>query len=206
VILHTPTQVGSRRGKARTRIGLAAGLTMTAALIALPVASAVAGGGGTSVTGSGGGTQTTGSGDTDSGSCGKAKIVHGRATVPDCAPRRVKRVIRAANDIAKGADYCYGGGHGSFKSNCYDCSGAVSYALHGGHFVDSPMDSGGFMRWAKKGKGDWFTVYSNPGHAFLAIAGLRFDTSMTKGKGPGWADRIKDENLRDFKHRAKPKY
>ena len=61
-----------------------------------------------------------------------------------------------------GTSYCYGGGHSSFKSSCYDCSGSVSNALHGGHFVDTPMDSSGLMRWAKHGKGDWFTVYANP--------------------------------------------
>jgi hypothetical protein len=199
VILRTHTQVLSRRGKPGRGIKLATFLGgACAALIALPLAPAVAGGGGTSVSGSSGG----GGG----GSCGDAKIVHGRAKAPDCAPHRVKKVIWAANEIAKGTPYCYGGGHGDFKSSCYDCSGSVSYALHGGHFVKSPMDSSGFMRWGKRGKGDWFTVYSNPSHAFLVIAGLRFDTSMTKGDGPGWSNRIHDERLRDFKHRKKSRY
>ena len=68
------------------------------------------------------------------------------------------------------------------------------------------MDSSGFMRWAKHGKGDWFTVYANPGHAFLVVAGLRFDTSMTTGDGPGWSAQVHAENLRDFKARQKGKY
>ena len=170
-----------------------------AALMALPAASAVAAGGGTSVSG---GSDGGGGGPR----CGDAKIVHGKAKAPDCAPLRVKKVIWAANEIAKRTPYCYGGGHSSFKSNCYDCSGAVSYALHGGHFVKSPMDSSGFMRWGKRGKGDWFTVYSNPGHAFLVIAGVRFDTSMTRGDGPGWSAKVHDENLRDFKKRKKGHY
>lgn len=197
--MHTSRQVLSRRGKPGRRIKLATLLvTACAALIALPAAPAVAGGGGTSV---------SGSSDGDSaGSCGDAKLVDGKAKAPDCAPHRVKKVIWAANEIAKGVDYCYGGGHSSFKSSCYDCSGSVSYALHGGRFVKSPMDSSGFMRWAKRGKGDWFTVYSNPSHAFLVVAGLRFDTSMTKGKGPGWSARVRAEHLRDFKKRQKPKF
>jgi hypothetical protein len=175
-------------------------LAATAALIAIPAAPAMAAGGGTSVTGS------DGSSDDGSGTCGDAQLRHGKAKVPDCAPLRVKKVIWAANEIAKGTGYCYGGGHGDFKSSCYDCSGSVSYALHGGHFVDTPMDSSGFMGWGKRGRGDWFTVYSNPGHAFLVIAGLRFDTSMTKGSGPGWSTKIHDQNLRDYKQRMKSRF
>jgi len=168
-------------------------------LIALPAAPAAAAGGGTSVSGSG---DSSGGG----GRCGDAKIVHGKAKAPDCAPLRVKKVIWAANEIAKGKGYCYGGGHSSFKSSCYDCSGSVSYALHGGHFVKSPMPSTGYFRWGKRGKGDWFTVYTNSGHMFLVIAGLRFDTSMTKGQGPGWSSKVHQENLRDFKKRKKRNY
>ena len=199
--MHTPRQVLCRRGRPQARIRLAAALlTAAAALIALPVAPALAGGGGgTSVSGSGG------SGSSGSARHCQAKIRHHRATIPDCAPKRIKKVIRAANHIV-GTSYCYGGGHASFKSNCYDCSGAVSHALHGGHFVSSPMDSSGYMHWAKNGKGDWFTVYANPGHAFLVIAGLRFDTSMTHGPGAAWSARVHEENLRDFKHRRKGNY
>jgi len=199
--LPTPTQVLSRKGKPGTRIKLASAfLTASLALIAFPTAPALAGGGGTSVSGSG-----DGSSSSTSGSCGDAKIRHHRAKVPDCAPSRIKKMIRAANHIV-GTDYCYGGGHASFKSSCYDCSGAVSKALHGGHFVDTPMDSSGYMHWAKHGKGDWFTVYANPGHAFLVVAGLRFDTSMTHGSGPGWSAQVHAENLKDFKARNKGKY
>jgi hypothetical protein len=201
VILHIRRQVLSRRGKAGGRVKLTMLLAATcAAAIALPAAPAAAGGGGTSASGSGDG------GGGGGPSCGDAKIVHGKAKAPDCAPHRVKEVIWAANDIAKGTSYCYGGGHSSFKSSCYDCSGSVSYALHGGHFVKSPMDSTGFYRWGKHGKGDWFTVYTNSGHAFLVVAGVRFDTSMTRGQGPGWSSRVHEESLRDFKKRQKPRY
>ena len=84
----------------------------------------------------------------------------------------------------------YGGGHARFNSKGYDCSGTVSFALHGGDLLDSPLDSGSFMNWEEKGKGLWITVYTNPGHAFAVIAGLRLDTSAagdpSGAKGPRW--------------------
>ena len=121
----------------------------------------------------------------------KAKLVNGKAIPPCDAPARVQRVIRAANEIAKGHDYCYGGGHGSFRSSCYDCSGAVSYALHGGGLLDSPLDSNGLARWGRGGRGQRLTVFANSGHAYAKFAGLRFDTSMTPGAGPGWSDEMR---------------
>jgi cell wall-associated NlpC family hydrolase len=116
----------------------------------------------------------------------KARLVNGKAIAPATAPLRVKRVINWANRI-RNRPYVYGGGHGSFRSYGYDCSGAVSYALRGGRFVSSPMASTGYMRWQQRGRGRWITVYSNPGHAYMIVAGLRFDTSMTPGDGPGWS-------------------
>lgn len=107
----------------------------------------------------------------------------GTATAPSDAPQAVKDAIAAANAISD-RPYQYGGGHGSFESTGYDCSGAVSYALHGGGFLSSPLDSTGFMTWGESGPGSWITVYANPGHAFIVIAGLRFDTSG--GAGPRW--------------------
>ena len=101
------------------------------------------------------------------------------------------RVIAAANGIAKHKDYCYGGGYASFKSSCYDCSGSVSYALHGGRLLSRPMDSSGLERWGHGSKGRWITVYANSGHAFMKVAGLRFDTSMTSGEGPGWSKQMR---------------
>lgn len=116
----------------------------------------------------------------------KATLVNGKAIAPASAPARVKRVIKYANKI-RNKPYIYGGGHGSFVDKGYDCSGAVSFALRGGKFVSSPMPSTGYMNWKKPGPGEWITVYSNPGHAYLVVAGLRFDTSMTDGDGPGWS-------------------
>lgn len=134
---------------------------------------------------SSGGTGTSDSSPTVKGH--KAKLVHGKAVAPKSAPRRVKQVIDAANDIAKGKGYCSGGGYSSWKSPCYDCSSAVSYALHGGHLIKHAKPPSGLKTWGRSRRGEWITVYANSGHAFMKVAGLRFDTADTKGAGPGWA-------------------
>ncbi len=116
----------------------------------------------------------------------KAKLVGGRAIAPSTAPPQVQYVIAAANKIST-KPYIWGGGHGKWWDKGYDCSVAVSYALHGAGFVSSPLDSGSFMKWAKPGLGRWITVYTNPGHAYAVIAGLRWDTSGdASGTGPRW--------------------
>ncbi len=110
----------------------------------------------------------------------------GLAVAPADAPLVVKAVIEAANSIA-GAPYAWGGGHGSFESSGYDCSGAVSFALHGGGLLSTPLDSTGFTTYGDPGPGNWITVYANSGHAFAVIAGLRWDTSGdSSGTGPSW--------------------
>ena len=113
----------------------------------------------------------------------------GLAAAPLDAPPEVQEAVWAANAII-GLPYVYGGGHGNFKSRGYDCSGTVSYALHGASLLRTPLDSGSFMRWGLAGKGSWFTVYTNPGHAFAVIAGLRLDTSPAGDRsglrGPRW--------------------
>ena len=110
----------------------------------------------------------------------------GRTAIPPAAaPDAVKRAIYAANRITR-KPYRYGGGHASFRSSGYDCSGSVSYALHGGGLLASPLHSGAFMRWGEPGAGRWITVYTNRGHAFAVIAGLRFDTSGPGESGPRW--------------------
>ncbi len=109
----------------------------------------------------------------------------GLAIAPESAPDAVKAMIAAGNRIAK-TPYIYGGGHGSFKAAGYDCSGSVSFALHGGGVLDSPLDSGAFMSWGDSGRGDWVTIYTNPGHAYMVVAGLRFDTSGRRGNGSRW--------------------
>jgi cell wall-associated NlpC family hydrolase len=116
----------------------------------------------------------------------KAKLVRGRAIAPAEAPRAVKRVIAAANKIRK-KPYKYGGGHGRWRDKGYDCSGAVSFALHGAKLLKTPLDSRGLARFGIKREGEWISVYGAPSHAYMVVAGLRFDTSMTRGNGPGWS-------------------
>lgn len=120
----------------------------------------------------------------------KARLVNGKALAPRNAPRVVKRVIAAANRIEE-KPYRYGGGHGRWNDSGYDCSGSVSYALHGGGLLGRTMTSGGFMRWGKRGRGRWITIYAHGGHVYAVIAGLRWDTSMTPGDGPGWSKRMR---------------
>ncbi|HNG57946.1 MAG TPA: hypothetical protein PLX70_10935, partial [Solirubrobacterales bacterium] len=120
----------------------------------------------------------------------KARLIRGKAYAPASAPARVKKVIAWANRI-RNKPYIYGGGHGSFNDNGYDCSGSVSYALRGGRFVAYPLASTGFMNWRSSGKGRWISVYANSGHAYMIVAGLRFDTSMTPGNGPGWSKSLR---------------
>ncbi len=110
-------------------------------------------------------------------------ISESQASVPSEAPPAIAAAIEAANSIAT-TPYIWGGGHGSFSSSGYDCSGAVSFALNGGGFLSSPLDSTGLSTWGEPGPGQWITVYANAGHAWMVIAGLAFDTSG--GAGPRW--------------------
>ena len=166
----------------RRRRGAVVAAIACVGALALPAAPAGASGGG------------IGTGDdppTTKGS--KAKLKDGYAIAPASAPRKVKRAIAAANEIVKGKGYCLGGGHARWRSKCYDCSGAVSYALGdpGAQIVDAPMPSGSYMSWGRRGKGNWITVYANGGHVFAVIAGLRLDTSQTAGAGPGWSANVR---------------
>jgi len=137
--------------------------------------------------------------DGTSGKPGKAKLKkNGKAVPPSNAPRRVVKAIKAGNRIRK-KPYKWGGGHSSFKDRGYDCSGAVSYVLKGAKMLKRPRDSSGLMRWRKRGKGKWISVYANSGHTFVVVAGLRFDTSGSGGKGPRW--RKEKRSKRGFKAR-----
>jgi len=119
-----------------------------------------------------------------------AKLVNGKAIAPAGAPAEIKAVIAAANRIET-KPYIYGGGHGKWWDAGYDCSGAVSYALHGGGLLDSPMPSGSFQTWERLGLGKWITTFAQGGHMYAVIAGLRWDTSMTPGDGPGWSKQMR---------------
>jgi len=118
----------------------------------------------------------------------KARVLRdGTAVAPEDAPEPVKRVIQAANAIAK-FPYKWGGGHGAWRDDGYDCSGSVSFALAGAGLLRSPLASGGFIDWGKEGPGKWITIYTNPGHMFMVVAGLRFDTSGRGRKGTRWQE------------------
>jgi cell wall-associated NlpC family hydrolase len=119
----------------------------------------------------------------------RARYVDGLAAAPMSAPAAVQQIVWAGNQLI-GLPYIYGGGHGSFISPGYDCSGTVSFALHGADLVPAPMDSSEFMGWGEHGVGQWVTVFSNPEHAYMTVAGLRLDTSPADDpsdrEGPRW--------------------
>jgi len=125
-------------------------------------------------------------------------IRDGLAYAPANAPLAVQQAVWAANTL-RNKPYIYGGGHRSFRSRGYDCSGTVSFALHAAGLLASPLDSGSFMRWGDRGRGQWITVYTNPGHAWAIIAGMRLDTSGPGESGPRW--RTERRSARGFRVR-----
>jgi cell wall-associated NlpC family hydrolase len=132
-----------------------------------------------------------------------AQLLNGIAYAPDQAPDAVKQAIWAANTII-GMPYRYGGGHRlGFVDHGYDCSGTVSFALHGGNLLARPRDSSSFLRYGQAGPGTWITIYTNRGHAFAVIAGLRLDTSAAGDpsglEGPRWRPALR--STRGFKAR-----
>jgi cell wall-associated NlpC family hydrolase len=152
-------------------------------LLAVPASAAAETG---AVSSPSGGTTTT-STPTTSGPVGKATLnSDGSATAPSNAPMEVQLAIAAANQI-KDKPYIWGGGHRRWEDNGYDCSGSVSYVLHAAGLLNTPLASGALMKWGKKGKSSWITVFANGGHTYARIAGLRWDTSGTGGSGPGWS-------------------
>jgi len=130
----------------------------------------------------------------------------GTAVAPPAAPPQVHAAVQAANRIV-GKPYRYGGGHARVEDSGYDCSGTVSYALGavGANLLKRgmPLDSSGFMRWGTAGPGQWITVYTNPGHAFVVIAGMRLDTSAAGDpsgrRGPRWRPTLR--STRGFRAR-----
>ena len=118
----------------------------------------------------------------------RAKVLKdGTAVAPEDAPEPVKRVIQAGNAISK-FPYKWGGGHGAWRDSGYDCSGSVSFALAGAGLLRSPLASGPFMKWGRAGTGKWITIYANPGHMYMMVAGLRFDTSGRGRAGTRWQE------------------
>lgn len=119
----------------------------------------------------------------------RARYVAGFAAAPMSAPPAIQAIIWAGNQIV-GLPYIWGGGHASFTSPGYDCSGTVSFALHGASLLTTPEDSSELMAWGSHGLGRWVTIFSNAGHAYMTVAGLRLDTSAaddpTNQQGPRW--------------------
>jgi hypothetical protein len=160
-----------------------AGLTLACTLgVAVPAAAQT---GGTEP----GGTEPA---PAPTGPPGRATLqADGSALAPANAPPAVQAAINAGNEI-RTRPYKWGGGHRTFYDSGYDCSGAVSYVLHAAGFLNSPMASGGLASsWGVAGKGYWITVFANAGHAYMKVAGLRFDTSsngekLNQGSGPRW--------------------
>ena len=116
----------------------------------------------------------------------------GLAIAPDSAPQQVKDVIASANEIV-GKPYKYGGGHGQWEDSGYDCSGSMSYALHGAGLLNEPLTSSGFESYGDAGEGQWISTYGSGGHSFMVVAGLRFDTGFNEdaSDGPKWSERMR---------------
>ena len=156
-----------------------------------PTASATSGGAG--VGGSDGTSGTSAalpcSHPTVAGDTGQ--IINGLAYAPSDAPLQVQEAIWAGDRIRL-KPYRVGGGHGKWNDTAYDCSGTVSFVLHAAGLLKVSEDSGQMMSWDRRGAGQWITVYTNPGHAFIEIAGIRLDTSAEQdphpapGTGPRW--------------------
>ncbi len=132
----------------------------------------------------------------------------GKAIPPAMAPANVQNAIVAVNRLRK-RPYKYGGGHQSFHSWGYDCSGTVSYFLYAAGLLDAPMPSGPFMTWGEPGHGRWITTFANRGHMYAVVAGLRLDTSAAgdrkfRQKGPRW--RKKKRKPKGFAIRHYPGY
>ena len=127
-----------------------------------------------------------GNGPTSDAAISDAEVLrNGIALPPIEAPDEVRQIIQAGNQIAR-TPYLWGGGHGKWLDKGYDCSGSVSFALASAGLLGGPLDSGRLMGWGRPGTGKWVTIYTNPGHVFMVVAGVRFDTSGNRVTGSRW--------------------
>jgi cell wall-associated NlpC family hydrolase len=117
-------------------------------------------------------------------------LPNGVALPPLEAPEEVKQIIEAGNIIAR-KPYVWGGGHGKWLDTGYDCSGSVSFALAAAGLLNGPLASGPLMSWGKPGPGKWITIYSSPGHVYMYVAGVRFDTSNSRVTGSRWSNTVR---------------
>ena len=117
-------------------------------------------------------------------------LANGVALPPLEAPEEVKQIIEAGNIIAR-SPYLWGGGHGKWLDEGYDCSGSVSFALAAAGLLSGPLASGPLMSWGEAGRGKWVTIYANQGHVFMEVAGIRFDTSGQRVTGSRWQNALR---------------
>jgi len=125
----------------------------------------------------------------------------GLAVAPALAPLQVLQIIDAGNRIAT-MPYLYGGGHGKWDDTGYDCSGSVSFALHGANLIERALPSGDFVNWGEPGPGQWVSVYYHGGHAYMTVAGLRFDTSGRSKAGTRWQADMRSSRGYQVRHPA----
>ncbi len=128
-------------------------------------------------------------------------LSNGLAVAPAGAPAVVQAIIAAGNRIAR-TKYVWGGGHARWEDRGYDCSGSVSYALHGAGLLDSPLVSGDLAHWGLQGPGTWVTIYANAGHVYMTVAGLRFDTSGQQRAGTRWQSVLRSNRGFHVRHPA----
>jgi len=132
----------------------------------------------------------------------KAEVLkNGVALPPLEAPPEVRAIFEAGNTIAR-SPYKWGGGHGKWQDTGYDCSGSVSYALAAAGLINAPAASGPLMQYGKPGKGKWITIYTNPGHVFMVVAGVRFDTVARGQTGSRWINSMTDTSGYVARHPA----
>jgi hypothetical protein len=137
------------------------------------------------------GAKKGGNGPSDDAAISGAQVLkNGIALPPIEAPEPVRQIISAGNAIAR-TPYLWGGGHGRWLDKGYDCSGSISFALASAGLLNAPLDSGRLMGWGKPGKGKWVTIYTNPGHVYMVVAGVRFDTSGTRRTGSRWQSSLR---------------
>jgi cell wall-associated NlpC family hydrolase len=131
-------------------------------------------------------TKRRGTGPTSDPAISNAEVLKGGIALPPIeAPQAVHDIIEAGNQIAR-TPYLWGGGHGKWLDKGYDCSGSISYALAAGGLLGGPQDSSRLMGWGKPGPGKWVTIYTNPTHVYMVVAGVRFDTSGQRVTGSRW--------------------
>jgi hypothetical protein len=116
-------------------------------------------------------------------------LANGLAAAPAGAPLAVREIIAAGNQIA-GKPYLVGGGHAlplSSVAPAYDCSSSVEHLLYGAGLLPVSYDaaSGMLESFGLPGPGTWVTLYANPDHVFMYVAGLRWDTHNAAGVGDG---------------------